>query len=188
MKKFPLFLLLFVIGASFFASCSKDNDPSSLWEAYTDWRKTNTSWLIEKQARTNPDGSPYYEVIVPDWNPSAYVLIHYFNDRKLTEGNLSPLSTSTIDTRYIGYLCTDVAFDSSSLQTYYGPGIFRTSLNSVISGWTIAFETMRVGDTAEIIIPYDQAYGTSTSSSTIPPFSNLRFNVRLVDIAAYEKQ
>ena len=186
MKKLPLYLLLFAIGVTFLASCHKD-ESSTLWEAYSDWRKTNTSWLIEQQSRKNPDGSPYYELVVPDWDPSAYVLIHYFNDRKFTEGNLSPLLTSTIDTRYKGYLCNDIAFDSSTLQTAYGPGIFRTKLDGVITGWTIAFETMRVGDTAEIVIPYEQAYGTSTSSA-IPPFSNLRFNVRLVDIAAYEKR
>ncbi len=187
MKKLPLYLLLIALGAALAVSCSKD-DNNTLWSAYAEWRKTNTTWLMEKQAMKNPDGSPYYEILVPDWDPSAYVLIHYFNDRTLTEGNLSPLSTSTIDARYIGYLCNDVAFDSSSTQTYYGPGIFRTELNRTISGWIIAFETMRVGDTAEIVIPYEQAYGTSTSSATIPPFSNLRFNVRLVDIAGYEKK
>ncbi|MDE7125880.1 MAG: FKBP-type peptidyl-prolyl cis-trans isomerase [Muribaculaceae bacterium] len=44
---------------------------------------------------------------------------------------------------------------------------------------------MRVGDTAEVLIPYSMAYGMSGSGS-IPPYSNLRFNVRLVDIVNYE--
>lgn len=186
MKRFPFYILLTATVLAVLSSCNKDENEEA-WKAYREWRNTNTEWIKEQQARTNSDGSPYYQVIVPDWDPSAYVLIHYFNDRKLTEGNLSPLLTSTIDTRYKGYLCNDAPFDSSTLITTYGPGIFRTKLNEVITGWAIAFETMRVGDTAEIIIPYEQAYGTRQSSS-IPPFSNLRFNVRLVDIYAYERR
>lgn len=186
MRKFPLYLLLFGAAISLFVSC-KDDDNNDLWDSYIQWRDKNDAWMQEQQKRTNADGSRYYEVIVPEWDPAAYALIHYFNDRSLTEGNLSPLSNSTIDARYKGYLYDGTPFDSSTLQTQYGPGIFRTRLNSVITGWTIAFETMRVGDTAEIIIPYQQAYGTTTGTD-IPPFSNLRFNVRLVDIPAYEKQ
>ncbi len=187
MKKFPIFLLLALgFAAGLLSSCSDDDD-NSAYGSYTEWRETNIAWMMEQQARKNPDGSKYYDLVVPAWDPSGYVLIHYFNDRSLTEGNLSPLLTSTVDVRYKGYLSNDVAFDSSSLNTTYGPGIFRTKLNEVITGWAIAFETMHVGDTAEIIIPYQQAYGTSVTSA-IPPYSNLRFNVRLVNIHAYEKE
>lgn len=186
MKKFP-FLLLVLFGAmAAFSACSDDED-KSVWNVYRSYRESNNSWLLEQQKRTNPDGSPYFATIVPAWDPSAFVLIHYFNDTELTKDNLSPLFTSTIDTRYEGYYYTGERFDSSTLMTKYGPGIFRTDLRNVIKGWTIAFEQMHVGDTAEIIIPYQQAYGESTSGA-IPPYSNLRFNVRLVDIHAYEKE
>lgn len=187
MKKFPVFLVLalgFAVGL--LPSCSDDDD-NSADSSYTEWRETNIAWMMEQQAKKNPDGSNYYDLVVPAWYPSGYVLIHYFNDRSLTQDNLSPLLTSTVDVRYKGYLCNEVAFDSSSLMTTYGPGIFRTKLNEVITGWGIAFANMHVGDTAEIIIPYQQAYGTSVTSA-IPPYSNLRFNVRLVDIPAYEKE
>ena len=187
MKKFPFLLLLTAICATSLLSCGDDDNNNDIWKAYYEWRDDNNEWMLQQQQRTNADGSRYYDVIVPDWNPSAYVLIHYFNDRKLTEGNLSPLSTSTVDVRYKGFLYNNTPFDSSTLMTDYGPGSFRSKLNTLISGWTIAFETMRVGDTAEIIIPYEQAYGTTTGTD-IPPYSNLRFNVRLVDIYAYEKQ
>ena len=46
---------------------------------------------------------------------------------------------------------------------------------------------MYVGDSAEIICPYNMAYGESYVSSLIQPYSALRFNVRLVDVYAYEK-
>ena len=44
---------------------------------------------------------------------------------------------------------------------------------------------MHVGDTVQIIIPYDLAYGQSGSGS-IPPYSALRFNMRLMDVPGYE--
>ncbi len=88
-------ILAVALGTS---SC--DNDEKTTWEEYAQWRESNEAWLKEQQALKNPDGTPYYKVIVPDWNPGSFVLIHYFNDRSETEGNLSPLYTSTIDTRY----------------------------------------------------------------------------------------
>ena len=94
-----------------FSSLSHDDVPSATasmaWEEYAQWRESNEAWLKEQQALKNPDGTPYYKVIVPDWNPGSFVLIHYFNDRSETEGNLSPLYTSTIDTRYTLYLYND---------------------------------------------------------------------------------
>lgn len=184
MKKLPLILALLIAGTWCFSSCSGD-DNDSIAEIYTEWNALNEAWIKEQQARTNPDGSPYYQTIVPDWNTSAYVLIHYFNDRSLTEGNLSPLYTSTVDTRYHLSLYNGVAVDSSTNISTYGPGIFRTKLSEVIAGWSIALSDMRCGDTAEVVIPYAQGYGVSTTSS-IAPYSNLKFNIRLVDIPYYE--
>jgi FKBP-type peptidyl-prolyl cis-trans isomerase len=46
-------------------------------------------------------------------------------------------------------------------------------------------ENMRCGDSVEVIIPYGLAYG-STGSTSIYPYSNLKFNIRLVDIPLYE--
>lgn len=185
MNKFPLIIFLAAIVCAAFPACTGDDNYTSVSEAYAEWHKANEEWLNKQKARTNPDGTPYFQTVVPSWDPSAYVLIHYFNDRSLTAGNLSPLSTSTIDTRYILHLSNDVAVDSSYNLSTNGPGIFRTQLNQVIEGWTIAFETMHVGDSAEIVIPYKSAYGTS-SSGAVPPYSNLRFNARLVDIPYYE--
>lgn len=183
MKKFPVYLIL-ILSLSWLASCNDDDD-NNIAEVYEQWNQKNIEWLAGQQARTNPDGTPYFQTLVPDWDPAAYVLIHYFNDRSKTEGNLSPLYTSTVDTRYILHYCDGTAIDSSYMNTQYGPAIFRTKLNSVITGWTIALENMRVGDTAEVVVPYQSAYGVNTSSGILP-YSNLQFNVSLVDIVYYE--
>lgn len=171
-----------------FVSCNSDDDEDT-WDTYRDYREANLNWLKEMAAKTNADGTPYYKTVVPPWNPGAYVLIHYFNDRSATEGNLSPMYNSTIDVRYIGSRYNGKVFDESTNNTSPAPGIFRCRLNEVIPGWTIALSDMRVQDTAEIIIPYQLAYGASingTPTDTILPYSALRFNVRLVDIYRYE--
>lgn len=184
MKKLPYLLLLVIAftSASLLPGCKESDNNLN---AYEEWYNTNLEWLTTQQKRTNPDGTPYFTSIVPSWDPSAYVLIHYFNDRELTKDNLSPMYTSTVDTRYRLELCNGSGVDSSYLLTKNGPGIFRTSLSGVIEGWAIALTDMRVGDTAEVVIPYQWAYGTSTSTS-IPPYSNLKFNMSLVDIYTYE--
>lgn len=162
------------------------DDEHDTWKEYTDWREANNAWLEEMQHRTNPDGSPYYEVIIPEWNPSTFVLMHWFNDRAETAGNLSPLITSTIDTRYHLHLYDGTPVDSSTNLTAYGkPGIFQAQLNQNIVGWSIALPQMHCGDTAEIIIPYGVAYGAQ-NRDLIKPYSNLRFNIRLENIAHYE--
>lgn len=186
MRKFLYSLLSAAAVASALVSCNSDEKTTA--ELYAEYHNANQAWLEEMQAKKDSLGLPYYKTLVPAWNPGAYVLIHYFNDRKETEGNLSPLYTSIVDVRYEGRRYNGTLFDESTNNTTPAPGIFRTQLNSVISGWTIALSDMRCKDTAEIIIPYQFAYGEqgAFNADTILPYSNLRFNVRLVDIYKYE--
>lgn len=183
MKKLPILLLAILTAASAFIGCSDDDDNLS---AIRDWRDANNKWLLEMQAKKNADGTPYYSVIVPKWDPSTFVLMHYFNKRNPEPGALKPLYTSTVDVRYKLSLYNGVECDSSSLLTENGPGIYRAELNSLIDGWAVAVCEMNVGDTAEVIVPYKLGYGT-VSSGSIPAFSNLKFNIRLADIYLYEK-
>lgn len=183
MKKLPL-LFIFAFASIIVVSCSPGED--SAWDEYEDWRITNETWFAEQQNRTDADGSKYYTALVPAWDTSQCVLIHYFNDRKLTEGNLSPLYTSTVDVKYKGSLYNDVPFDSSYTNTAaYGDSLYRTQCNQVIQGWTVALEDMRVGDSCEVIIPYSLAYGAQ-NSGLIKPYSALKFHIKLVDIPFYQ--
>lgn len=178
MKKIFLFI---PAAAIILGACTKDEETT--WEKYRDWRETNNAWLEEMQAKKNPDGTDYYKVLIPEWNPGSFVLIHYINDRKETEGNLSPLYTSTCDTRYTVRLYNGTGVDSS--LNISADGIYQSRVNSNVQGWAIALQDMRCGDTAQVIMPYGVAYGAQ-SSNAIPPYSNLQFNIRLVDIPYYE--
>lgn len=178
-------LLALAAGAVLLGACS-GNDDKSTWEEYADWREANNAWLAQQQKRLNPDGTPYYNTVVPAWNPGSFVLIHYFNDREETAGNLTPLYTSTVDTRYFLHLYNGTPVDSSTLANSGGaPGVYRARVNTLIPGWSVALSQMHCGDTCEVIIPYQLGYGAS-SSGVMKPYSNLVFNIRLVDIYRYE--
>lgn len=178
---FATFLLL-SFGALITTSCNDDDDD---WSDYEDWRIANEEFF-DQQKFLIEDGKNFYQTVNPSWNPSAQILMRYLNDRSKTEGNLSPLLTSTVDVKYIGRLYNGEAFDSSYTNTAsYGDSLFRTTASSVIQGWTIALMNMRVGDSVRIVIPYKLGYGSSGSGS-INPYSTLVFDVKLVDIPYYE--
>lgn len=162
------------------------NDDESTWDTYAEWRESNEAWLVEQSQLTNPDGSKLYNAVSPSWNPAGTVLMRFCNDRSETEGNLSPIFTSTIDVRYTLTLCTGDTVDSSVGKTAGGlADVFRTRLDGVIQGWAATVPLMRCGDSIEILVPYQMGYNAS-SMGKIKPYSALKFGIRLVDIPFYE--
>ena len=155
---------------------------SDSWEETTEWYKANDSWFQQQVSRQDANGQPYFTVLKPAWNPTADVLIHYHNDRRLTEGNLSPMLTSTISTQYHLSLYDGTPMDSSYLMT---DSIYTGQLSNMIPGWHVALMDMRCGDSATVVIPYQMGYG-ATSTSSIPAYSALKFEITLVDIPHYE--
>ena len=181
MKRFPI-LLMVVAAIALMASCVGNE----VEDKYKDWRNDNTEWFNRQINRTDASGKSYYQLVTASWDPSARVLIHWFNDTMLTRNNLKPLFTSTVDVKYRGRLYDSTPFDSSYLSTSPADSIFRTALNGgIIEGWPLALTHMHVGDSCEVVIPYQQGYGTS-SSGIIKPFSMLIFNLKLVSIYGYE--
>ncbi|MDE6383332.1 MAG: FKBP-type peptidyl-prolyl cis-trans isomerase [Paramuribaculum sp.] len=179
MKKLLYIVLLAAVAIPAVVSCGSDNN----WEDYKDWREANNTWYEQQVARTNPDGTPYFTAVSPAWLPNNGVLIHYFNDRKETEGELSPYITSTVAVKYKGHLYDGTGFDSTAVS---GADTVRTfPLSGVVKGWQVALTDMRVGDTAEVVIPFPMGYG-ETGSNSILPYSALRFGIKLVDIPSYE--
>lgn len=190
MKKILFFFLLLPC-LSFFTSGCADNDEKDVWDKYQTWREDNEAWLSEMARLETPDGKAYYERVVPSWNPGVYILMHYHNDRTLTEDNLVPLETSTVIVKYRGKLYnTTEGFDSSytNVSSLYGDSVYITSVSSVITGWQIALQNMHVGDSATILLPYNVGYGAITTNEKIPPYSALEFDVKLVDILYYQER
>lgn len=90
----------------------------------------------------------------------------------------SPKATDRVSVHYRGTLIDGREFDSSHRRGT--PASF--TLNKVIPGWTEALQLMKVGDTWNIFIPPNLAYG-ETGRPGIPPNSTLVFEIELLEIA-----
>lgn len=172
---------VFAFSAMTLSSCLDDGDE----EEYAEWKETNDNWMLAREIETDEEGNLVYEKFVSPTNPQGYVLMKWHNDRLLTQKNLKPLSNSTVDIKYKGRLITEEPFDSSYNRTTPADSIYRSVLNKNVEGFIIGITNMHVGDSATIIIPYTSGYG-NTETGSIKPFSNLIFDVKLVDIPGYQ--
>jgi len=104
--------------------------------------------------------------------PSGVVVEH------LVQGTgAQPAATDVVKVNYRGTLANGTEFDASA--KHGGPATFP--LNRVIPCWTQGVQTMKVGGKAKLTCPAPTAYG-SRAVGTIPPNSDLTFEVELVDI------
>lgn len=93
-------------------------------------------------------------------------------------GQVSPKATDKVTIHYKGMLTDGTVFDSSIKR---GEPL-TIGVDQVISGWTEALQLMKQGDKWIFYIPYTLAYGERGAGKDIPPFSNLIFEVELLEI------
>ncbi len=89
----------------------------------------------------------------------------------------SPEADSSVEVHYEGALIDGTVFDSSYERG--DPVSFR--VDQVIEGWQEALQLMSVGDTWEIVIPSELAYGAQ-GQGPIGPHETLVFKVELLDV------
>ena len=165
-----------VVAITMLDSCLVNN----VYDEYKEWREKNDEWYQQQKA------SGQYKVLTAAWDPSAQVLMRWHNDPMQTKGNLKPLLTSTVDVKYRLRLYDNTVVDSSYNLTSPADSIYRAMINQNVEGWMIALTNMHVGDSCTVIIPYQQGYGSSTKSDVLVPYSNLIFDLKLVDIYKYK--
>lgn len=176
MKKYFYSVLLALVAITMLDSClGKD-----VYDQYKDWRESNDEWY-QRQAQ-----SGQYTRVTAPWDPSAEVLMRWHNDTMLTRNNLKPLITSTVDVKYRLTLYNDTLVDSSYDIVSPADSIFRSRVNDSVEGWMLALTHMHVGDSCTVIVPYQQGYGSTKMSDLLLPFSNLVFDIKLVDIYKYK--
>ncbi|WP_018341651.1 FKBP-type peptidyl-prolyl cis-trans isomerase [Cytophaga aurantiaca] len=79
-----------------------------------------------------------------------------------------------VETKYIGKLLIEgVVFDQST-HDYFE---FTVGIGEVIKGWDYAFQRLRLGEKALILIPSGSAYGNRGAANVIPPNAPLLFEV-----------
>jgi len=90
-----------------------------------------------------------------------------------------PQATDSVKVHYQGFLIDGTKFDSSIDR---GEPI-TFPLNQVIPGWTEGVQLMSVGSKYKFYVPYMLGYGEKgAGNGAIPGFSNLIFEIELLDI------
>ena len=178
MKKFFYTVIMAIMAITMLDSCLGN----TISDEYKGWRESNEAWYEQQAA------SGQYTKLIAPWDPSAQVLMRWHNDTMLTRGNLKPLITSTVDVKYRLRLYDGVRADSSytSSSATRSDSIYRAMVNQNVEGWMIALTHMHVGDSCTVIIPYQQGYGSNKKSDVLVPYSNLIFDLKLVDIYKYK--
>ena len=99
-------------------------------------------------------------------------------DLKVGDGP-SPKMGQTVSVHYIGWLENGTEFNNS--HKGLGKPVDFT-LGEVIPGWNEGLASMKVGGKRKLFIPSKLAYGAQGRPPTIPPNSNLIFEIDLLAI------
>ena len=182
-----------------FTSCTEKEEISE----YDNWESRNLTFIdsIAKVCDTNADGR-WMKLCAYDLNDSIESLapnkLHYVYIHKLEDGEgiTSPLFTDSIRVHYLGRLIPTSKHPEGyifgkSYSTYtFNPLTDVPSLMGVsqnVTGFATATMHMVEGDRWMLYIPYYLGYGTTQgSSSSIPGYSTLIFDVQLAKIYKYK--
>jgi len=89
-----------------------------------------------------------------------------------------PTADNTVTVHYRGTLvATGAEFDSSY---HRGPASF--GLRQVIPCWTEGLQHIAIGGKAVLVCPANTAYGARGAGRAVPPNSDLRFEVELLNV------
>ncbi len=95
-----------------------------------------------------------------------------------SESGHTPSIDSQTKCNYEGSLIDGTVFDSSYKRGH--PAFFAP--NQVIKGWTEAMQLMKEGDTWELYLPSELAYGDHGAGSTIAPGAVLIFTLEMIEV------
>ena len=99
----------------------------------------------------------------------------------LKEGDINgqyPSSGSTVTVHYTGKFQNGNVFDSSISRGT--PFSFVLNGRQVIPGWDIAVASMKKGEKSVFFIPSELAYGQRGAGASIPPNTDLIFEIELL--------
>jgi FKBP-type peptidyl-prolyl cis-trans isomerase len=81
---------------------------------------------------------------------------------------------------YVGTLENGEVIDST--RTTNQPRTLQIGIDPLIRGWEEAIPGMKVGETRNMLIPAELAYGERGKLPTVPPGANLKFEIELLNI------
>ena len=121
-----------------------------------------TEYLAKKKVVAEPTKSGLYYVMTQEGNGER------------------PRAGQLVSVHYTGTLLDGTKFDSSYDREQ--PIQFPLGIGQVIPGWDEGIALMSKGEKGMLYIPYYLGYGDRAAGELIKPFSNLVFEVELVDI------
>ena len=180
-------------------SCSEKEEAGE----YDNWEVRNIHYVdsIAKVCDSNADGR-WTKFCAFNLNDSVEALspnnLHYVYVHKLEDGtgDYSPLYKDSIRVHYLGRLIPSVSYPQGYIfGKSYGTYTFNEAtdvpalmaVNDNIVGFATAVMNMVEGDNWRLYIPYYIGYGATTnSSSSIPAYSTLIFDVKLARVYKYK--
>lgn len=167
--------------AAALSGCLGDNEVN---KEYADWKAQNDAYISMLESEVAAGRSEYTRLSA-EWAPQNSVFVKWHNDRSLTEKNLSPLSTSTVDITYAIENIEGTSLGDSFSAYTWGDSIYRSQPNQNIAGMWIAMLNMHVGDSVTMIIPYPSGYD-ARNMGAIKPYTNLIYHVKMKGVPQYE--
>lgn len=160
MKKKRLLFLFVIVSLVVFGGCKKEEDPQKVFQRQMEQDELLIKQFIEanKINAIRDASGVYYEILSPAKSNFKFVKGY----------------DPTIIVRYTGRLL------DGKLVLHNREGR-KTTLGSEILGWQIGLQLIGQGGKIRLIIPSGYAYGTEAYGE-IPPYSNLDFEIELIDI------
>ena len=178
-------VMLFTIHCSLFTvSCSEDE---SATEEYPNWQARNDATTEQWAANSSYRKIRTYTQDDTATGSSADYI--YVEVLETGSGTVSPFATDTVRVSYRGRLIPSTTYTDGYVfdQTYLGDFSWQTAgvaSNTTAGGFMQGFSTavmnMHIGDRWRVHIPYQLMYYAS-SSNAYPAYSNMTFDIALVD-------
>ena len=187
-----LVLLLFtVIG---FVSCGETSDEES---EYINWQSKNETYFknlrdsvrqLIKSGRTDWRIYPIWSQVdsVVGSKSDSIIIVHV---EEAGKGSGCPIYSDSVRVHYYAWRMPSTSypsgyvFDSSYSTNSYDESISipsKIAVSGVVDGFSTALQHMHIGDKWSVIVPYQLGYGTSSSGTTVPPYSTLVFDIKLM--------
>lgn len=198
---------LFVIGclgcwSCLLTSCSEESEQSGEFE---NWRARNETFFASLEDSLKADPANWQKLkcysldATTGGDATDYVYVKVISRGTGTD---SPMLTDSLRLSYEGRLIPSVTypegyiFDSTVYGSYNSATNATTKMvmvssgyEALITGWITALLHMHRNDHWRIYIPQQMGYGsTDKTSSGIPPYSTLIFDITLVDFSPAGKQ
>ena len=169
-------------------SCEEDDDDDEDTSAeYENWQQRNDE-MLELWA-ADPELQKYKNYALNESATAGNSDCIYVKVLESGTGeSVTPFLTDTVRIAYRGRLIPSktypegFVFDQSYLHDFRWATAYAAQGTSWIPGIQTALLKMHVGDRWLIHVPYQLAYGDSTSNASIPAYSNLVFDVALYDV------